>query len=702
MKPRFISIALSIISFCPLAPAQWVQTNGPFGGPVSRLATSGTNLFAGSDSAIFLSTNNGTNWTRTSFTGAVVHALLVCGANLFAGTDHGVFLSTNNGTDWMQLNRGLTDTNVTSFTVAGPYLFAGTKNGKVFRSADNGETWSFNAYFYGPLGYGERIQVLTYSGTSLFAGTTLFPPPPPPPHIFHGFAGVYRSTDYGASWTEVISGLPWIGGLVVLSIAVQGTKVFAGTSAGLFVSTNNGSSWSPTTGPGGIFSFAVSGTNLFAGTGGGVFLSTDNGTSWTQRNTGLTHISVGALCVSGANLFAATNGGVFLSSNNGTSWSVVNTGLNYSSEVKSVVVPYDLSTNIFAGTGADGVFLSTHGGSSWTPINDGLTNPSISTLAVSGTNLFAGAWNGIYLSSNNGLAWTVEYGAPISLVTCAFAFLGTYVFAATSGVIRSTDYGMSWTAASTGLTNTDVRALAVSGTNLFAGTAGGGVYLSTDRGTSWTAVNTGLADTNVAVLVVSGSNLFAGTFRAEVFLSTNNGVGWTAVGSLPSNSEIISFYAIGKNLFAATFNNGIFLSTDNGATWTAFNSGLTNLATYSVVACGTEIYAGTDHGVWRRPLSQLNVKLVSRGFPEQFNLLQNYPNPFNPTTVISYQLPVASKVDLNVYDVLGREVFVLVNEKKDAGRYQVKFDGSGLASGVYFYRLQAENFVQTKKLLLLR
>ena len=88
--------------------------------------------------------------------------------------------------------------------------------------------------------------------------------------------------------------------------------------------------------------------------------------------------------------------------------------------------------------------------------------------------------------------------------------------------------------------------------------------------------------------------------------------------------------------------------------------------------------------------------------PTTFALEQNYPNPFNPTTVISYQLSVASDVKLVIFDLLGREVSVLVNEKKEAGVHSVKLDGTGLSSGAYFYRIHAGNFMQTKKLLLVR
>lgn len=89
-------------------------------------------------------------------------------------------------------------------------------------------------------------------------------------------------------------------------------------------------------------------------------------------------------------------------------------------------------------------------------------------------------------------------------------------------------------------------------------------------------------------------------------------------------------------------------------------------------------------------------------FQLQYNLSQNFPNPFNPTTVISYQLPEYSRVKLKVYDLLGREVATLVNGNKPAGNYKVEFNAGKLVSGVYFYRMEAGTFSQTKKLLLLK
>jgi hypothetical protein len=93
-----------------------------------------------------------------------------------------------------------------------------------------------------------------------------------------------------------------------------------------------------------------------------------------------------------------------------------------------------------------------------------------------------------------------------------------------------------------------------------------------------------------------------------------------------------------------------------------------------------------------------------------YDLAQNYPNPFNPTTVISYQLPVTSNISLKVYDLLGQEVATLFEGIRQPGKYEATFDGNGLASGVYFYRIhvsqidggQASNFAETKKLMILK
>lgn len=88
--------------------------------------------------------------------------------------------------------------------------------------------------------------------------------------------------------------------------------------------------------------------------------------------------------------------------------------------------------------------------------------------------------------------------------------------------------------------------------------------------------------------------------------------------------------------------------------------------------------------------------------PKEFSLGQNFPNPFNPSTSIQYNVKEASQVTLKVYDMIGNEVAILVNEVKPAGSYTVSFDASQLSSGVYLYKMTAGNFVQTRKLVLMK
>jgi hypothetical protein len=95
-----------------------------------------------------------------------------------------------------------------------------------------------------------------------------------------------------------------------------------------------------------------------------------------------------------------------------------------------------------------------------------------------------------------------------------------------------------------------------------------------------------------------------------------------------------------------------------------------------------------------------SVKDLSENTPKEFNLYQNYPNPFNPATVISYSVAENSFISLNVYDVLGNEIIELVSEVKEPGTYSVSFDASALSSGIYFYRLKANGYSVTKKMIL--
>ncbi len=124
----------------------------------------------------------------------------------------------------------------------------------------------------------------------------------------------------------------------------------------------------------------------------------------------------------------------------------------------------------------------------------------------------------------------------------------------------------------------------------------------------------------------------------------------------------------------------------------------------SLIIDGREILLCTDGFTQIHNMnSSISLNFLSKSsMPKKFVLGQNYPNPFNPSTTIRYELPKASHVTLKVYNVLGQEVAILVNEKREAGKHQVIFDGAKLSSGMYVYRLQAANFINSKKLLILK
>ena len=134
------------------------------------------------------------------------------------------------------------------------------------------------------------------------------------------------------------------------------------------------------------------------------------------------------------------------------------------------------------------------------------------------------------------------------------------------------------------------------------------------------------------------------------------------------------------------------------------NEGIIDTLVLSIGINDNYIFAGSNEkGVWRRPLSEMITGVKSKSeLPKDFILYQNYPNPFNPVTSIEYRVASTEYVTLKVYDILGREIVTLVNEEKPAGTYEVKWNAEGLSSGIYFYKLQAADFVQTKKMILLK
>lgn len=365
-----------------------------------------------------------------------------------------------------------------------------------------------------------------------------------------------------------------------------------------------------------------------------------------------------------------------------------------------------IGNNIIAG-GANGVYLSTNLGESWTAINNGLP-AGVQSIAVSGNYIFAGPDNlGVYRSSNNGANWIEVNNGLIINDAYTFAVSGTNIFVSIDGgagnrIFKTVNNGTNWTNVTNDIVlNGDVSAFIVSGTNIFAG-AGNGVHLTTNFGTNWIFKSNAIS--SVHAFAISGSNLYAGTYRNGIYVSSNNGTNWTAINNGLPNNNITNITIAGTNIIAGTDSNGVFVTTNYGLNWISKNTGLTNLRVLSLIINNNYIFAGTyNGGIFRRLLPEIiGIKKLVSLVPKQFDLKQNYPNPFNPSTNIRYEITKNSFVKLVVYNVLGLEVEKLVNEKQSLGVYEVAFNASQYPSGVYFYRLEIENFSDSKKMILLK
>ncbi|RPI12951.1 MAG: T9SS C-terminal target domain-containing protein [Ignavibacteriae bacterium] len=380
------------------------------------------------------------------------------------------------------------------------------------------------------------------------------------------------------------------------------------------------------------------------------------------KTTGPNTQYISSLLLYGNSLFAATTDGIYVSSNNGTTWVLKNNGINTTNNTTYCLIT--AGNKILCGSDS-GVYVSSNNGDSWTRKNNGIpvgyARKINAFLLYNGTNIYAGTDRGVYLSTNNGESWVARDASIDSYIIYSFTVKDNNIFAGTDKkVFRSSDAGLSWVTLSTGfpVTHTSAKALVTMGPNIVVGLCcGAGAYLSHDNGERWGKIH----DMTANVFVSNGNNIIAGAIE------------------------------------------GVLVSTDNGATWTERNEGLQYLTTTALAYNATKIFAGVELYVWYRPVGDLiGVNKISSEVPVHYSLSQNYPNPFNPKTIINYQLAMSNNVRLIIYDVMGREAAMLVNQKQNAGTYEIEWNASTYPSGVYFYKLEAGGFVMSKKMVLIK
>jgi len=462
-----------------------------------------------------------------------------------------------------------------------PYIaYAGTRHG-VFKTTDGGANWKLSGTGL-PINYNEcwecwvsSLAVDPANPQIVYAG------------IANGLGGVFKTTDGGANWSAVNTGLTSMD-IRSLAISAKNTKVvYAGTNDGkIFRTTSGGAGWKrvlavPANRT--VTSIAIDRSTeiVYAGTwGNGVYQGYPSGLSmkWGPVNKGLTNTFVTSLAIDPKNyriIYAGTRGGVFKTTNS-YNWTPVNKGLT-NGRINSLVIDRANTQVVYAGTDG-GVFKTTSGGATWNAVN---TAAGVFSLAINPANtqiIYAGVgYRGVFKTINGGTSWTLRSRGITDIRISSLAIdpaMPWIVYAGGSnmGVFRTTNGGATWTPVNNGLPYWSlVSALAISPAKpsiVYAGEPEYGVYKTTNSGGAWTEVMP-LADpieVNLAVDTMNPQIVYVGTENG-VDKTTNGGANWNNVNTGLTITWVTSFAIDPTNtkiVYAGTWGGGVFKTKDGG------------------------------------------------------------------------------------------------------------------------------------------
>jgi photosystem II stability/assembly factor-like uncharacterized protein len=550
---------------------------------------------------------------------------------VYIGTEDGLFKSLDGGLRWQEISQGLTIRNVWSIIVD-PALpsrvYAGTSGGGVFRSDDSGASWE-------PASKGianPAIWPLALTRGGVYAGTL--------------GSGVFRSSDHGASWSAVNQGLSNLRIMSLATATIKGRElIYAGTTAGLFRTENEGRVWTSVSGleKEMVFSVQVESrgpeVRCYAGTGNGPFISDEHCGEWRHSQIPGDSQSVWSVAVQGRRIFAGTlGGGIVESDDGGAHWRLA---LRNPLHQLVYALAHD-GTNLYAGTVGAGVWRSVNEGKSWIAANGGLSKRVVKALVIDprdsqilyagAEDQFMGGGGAVFRSPDRGVHWLQI--TPPELTRRIFSLAldpnrpGTLYAGADFGSIYGTsDGGATWAQIDAGrvmesesemtvyqqsIHRRPVFALALDPRSpgiIFAATDGG-VFKSTDRGKTWINSSNGLDDRRVRVLVNASANpdvLYAGCgdlgAGGAIFKSVDAGRTWERLGL--ANEWILSLVldAADPNTIYAGTDRGLRMSRDGGKSWILLDGDPRSRYVLSLVqepGKHTALFAGTEgNGIFR-------------------------------------------------------------------------------------------------------
>ena len=597
---------------------------------------------------------------------------------IMAATRSGVFeRNLAAGTDWSLL----VATQARLLYSAPPVIFLAAEHAGLYLSADNGRT--FEPRFQGiqNLFVEEMAAVAAGGKTYLFSGTdigvfqmsadlagwkrnpdfdqTIFeikPHPAEPQTLFVGTErnGVYKTNNFGLDWVQMSDGLLPSRILTMSQSPFLGNTLYAGTTAGIYVSRDNAKRWLQVTPLSGVYSIAFDphrpGTAYFGANRGQFYKTSNDGYSIEPLATNLPPQDIIGLAMGAEDhLYALqANGKLTLTLDGGTTWAPV------ASEIPekglAMAAAASDSATVYVGTNGAGVYKSVNAGIDWTAANTDLGNPFVFSLFVDPQNpdtIYAGTGDGVYRSDDGAATWRpASVGLPSGFVIKVLGGpAGSGLLFALSGsreVYRSVVGGDSWERVASDLPNA-VDTLAANPTTsgiIYAGAGPQGVFTSEDAGMNWAESSKGMSlfIRALAFDTRDPNIMYAGSLSAGMFKTTNGGQRWKSIGLTdrnvfkiaidPLNSQVLyagttlgitktedggaSWKDLGQKvafifcmavdqrnpdtIYLGTVNGTVYRSTDGGRTWESRSSGLpqANIIALATAPNSDTIYAGAD------------------------------------------------------------------------------------------------------------
>jgi len=337
-------------------------------------------------------------------------------------------------------------------------------------------------------------------------------------------------------------------------------------------------------------------------------------------------------------------------------------------------------------------YSTTNGGTNWTLVSQGNGDSYSADIKMLGKDSILFANTGFSMFSSLGsLTYTYNNGSSYQLGINEFTFQFSE--------FRFLNKNTGWVIA---LEDSD------------SGPYRNRIYKTTNSGLNWNYIyRDSINPKRLAnVFFVNENTGYIAGENGRFAKTLNGGANWASY-NISTNFPVNTIHFFDENtgyIASPNYNSSdsgcLKRTTDGGITW----QNMRNIALEGIYKIyfldnltGWATGYGNGNGLMKTITGGLtSVNPIGNIIPEKFSLQQNYPNPFNPSTVISYQLPVAGNITLKIYDALGNEVQTLVNEKQNAGSYSFDFNAASLPSGIYFYKLVTEKFSETKKMILIK